>query len=102
MHPLLLAGSDEVITAAPDGRLCNSLGCALAGTGADVVVTFGTFGSHWDRNPTWPECWGRSYPMCTPCWERTRTILRGARPDLTVRQAPATGTPPSAPARLPG
>lgn len=89
-----LPGPDEVIVSAPDGRLCNSLGCANAGRAADVVVTFGTFGSHWDRNPTWPECWGQTYPMCHECWACTRTVLQRARPDLTVRQLPAPAPPP--------
>lgn len=93
-------GPDEVITSAPDGQLCNSRSCANARRAADVLVTFGTFGSHWDRTPFWPECWGRTYPMCDPCWTRTWAVLQRSRPDLTVRQVPATG--PSSPAHLPG
>lgn len=95
-------GPDEVIIAAGDGRLCNSRSCANAAQLAEVVVTFGTFGSHWDRDVVWPECWGRTYPMCAPCWERTRAVLQRARPALTIGHPPATSTPAAGPAQLPG
>ena len=81
-------GPDEVIVAAADGRLCNSLGCANAGQRAEVLVSFGSFGSHWEHDAFWPECWGRTYPMCTGCWKLTRAALQRARPDLNVRHAP--------------
>jgi hypothetical protein len=84
-------GPDEVIVSAADGRLCNSLGCANGGQAAEVLVAFGTFGSRWERDATWPECWGRAYPMCTGCWTLTRAVLQRTRPDLNVRQGTAPG-----------
>jgi hypothetical protein len=90
-------GPDEVIVSAADGRLCNSLGCANDGQAAEVLVTFGTFGSHWERDATWPECWGRTYPMCTECWKLTCAALQRARPNLTVQAVPDPGTAPGGP-----
>jgi hypothetical protein len=85
----LQAGPDEVILtrlAAP-APLCNSRACASAGRAADLLVTYGSFGSYLTRTQVWPELWGHTYPNCTPCWEQARAVLARARPALTVHQA---------------
>lgn len=79
-------GPDEILVRAADGRLRNGPGCANGSRAADVLVTFG---SHWERNATWPGCWSRTYPMCTGCWKLTRAASQPARPDMTVQTVPA-------------
>jgi hypothetical protein len=52
---------------------------------ADVVVTFGELGTRQViREALWIDRWGRSYPMCSECWDTTRQITHSARPGLTI------------------
>ena len=87
-------GPDEIILSVPAvGELCSSLEHRRAGRPAQVVVTLGqmgTAGRH--RQAVWMESWGRSYPMCGPCWEATRQVAQARRPALVITgttQAPA-------------
>jgi hypothetical protein len=42
----------------------------------------GTPGQH--REAVWIECWGKSYPMCGPCWDATRQVAQARRPALVI------------------
>jgi hypothetical protein len=55
---------------------------------AEVLVTFGTFGSHRYRDAFWPEVWGRTYPLCPECWSAARDVLQHVRPHLVIREVP--------------
>jgi hypothetical protein len=79
--------NDEIILTVPEGRhLCNDRQHRSLGRLAEVIVTFGQLGiPGTPREAFWPECWGRSYPMCSPCWEATRQIVQKARPHLVIR-----------------
>ena len=79
-------GHDQITLTVPQGRcLCNDRQHRNLGTLADVIVTFGQLGvPGTPRDAFWPECWGRSYPMCSPCWETTRQTAAKARPHLTI------------------
>jgi hypothetical protein len=49
-----IPGHDEVILIGADGaRLCNSRGCADAGTLAEVIVTFGVLNDPGARLTAW-------------------------------------------------
>ena len=60
---------------------------STAGQASQAQVTvplgqMGTPGQH--RQAVWMEAWGKSYPMCGPCWEATRQVARpAARPVIT-------------------
>ena len=85
-------GPDQIVLSAPDaGELCSSLEHRRAGRPAQVVVTLGPMGTadHY-RAALWLECWGKSYPMCGPCWDATRQVAQAHRPSLT-----STGTAPA-------
>jgi hypothetical protein len=96
-------GLDEITVATAPGRcLCNSRQHAQLGVLADVIVTFGHLGTRRYHNALWPECWGRSYPLCTECWDTVRQITQRRRPGLVITQAsspppqfctPITSTP---------
>lgn len=76
-------GENTIVVTAPVGRyLCNSLNHYLAGTPADVLVTFGTLGHGLDQ--LWRECTGRTYALCDACWERTRKIAELYCPVLVI------------------
>jgi hypothetical protein len=89
-------GHDEVVLTRPDSAaLCNSRGCAQAGTLARVVVTFGTLNdpgaSLYSREALWRESWHKPVPMCAGCWESARQVAARYRPGLVVIDAgPAT------------
>jgi len=86
-------GPDEIVVAAPPGRcLCNSREHTRLGCLADVIVTFGQLGTRFQPDALWPECWGRSYPLCAECWDTVRQIAHNRRPALTITQATS---PPS-------
>jgi hypothetical protein len=92
-------GQDEIILTAPTaGQLCSSREHHQAARPAQVVVTLGqmgTAGQH--RQALWMETWGRSYPMCQPCWEATRHVAQARRPGLVITDtthAPAACRPP--------
>ncbi len=55
---------------------------------AEVLVTFGQFGSHWNRDAFWPEVWGRTYPLCAECWLLTKDVVQHVRPQLVIREVP--------------
>ena len=83
-------GPDEILLTAPGDRvLCQDREHRRQGRPAEVVVTFGRLAgpgaSRRGRGALWPECWGRSFAMCTGCWERTRRLAAAARPGLAVR-----------------
>jgi hypothetical protein len=86
-------GQDEIILTAPAaGQLCSSREHRQAARPAQVVVTLGqmgTAGQH--RQALWMETWGRSYPMCHPCWEATRQVAQARRPGLVITGT--TGAP---------
>jgi len=92
-------GHDEIVLAAPEGRcLCHDRRHRSLGKLADVIVTFGQLGvPGTPRDACWPECWGRSYPMCGQCWDSVLLVVRKARPGLVVTGpgdvAPAGGAP---------
>jgi hypothetical protein len=89
-------GYDEVVlTASASPHPCNSRGCAVAGTLAAVIVTYGVLAdpgaSPHDRAALWPESWGHAVPMCAGCWEQTRQVAVKYRPGLVIRDC--TGAP---------
>jgi hypothetical protein len=93
-HP----GYDEIILTAPASvQLCNSLGCARQGRAAGVIVAYGTLedpgASMYDRASLWPESWGRSFPMCPPCWDQTRQFVATCRPALAIHDHTASAAP---------
>jgi hypothetical protein len=81
-HP----GPDEIALSAPaTGEMCSSLEHHRAGRPAHVVVTLGQMGTADQyREALWPETWGKSYPMCGPCWEATRHAAQARRPSLVI------------------
>ncbi len=80
-------GPDEIIVTVPQGRhLCNSREHRQLGRLAEVIVAFGQLGTHWP-DALWPDCWGRSYPMCGPRWQTTRQAAQNARPSVLIRDA---------------
>jgi hypothetical protein len=93
-------GHDEIIVTVPAaGELCHSLEHRRAGCPAQVVVTLGqmgTAGQH--REALWMQAWGRSYPMCGPCWQTTRHAAQTGRPGLVIIHAarpPGTASCPA-------
>jgi hypothetical protein len=86
------SGYDEVILTAPDAaRLCNSRGCAEAGTLAEVIVTYGVLNdpaaSYHSRGALWRESWGTPVPMCAACWDSSRQVAVRYRPGLVIIDA---------------
>ena len=81
-------GHDQITLARPEGRhLCNDRQHRNLSRLAVVIVTFGQLGiPGTPRDAFWPECWGRSFPMCGPCWETARQIAQKARPNLVIRR----------------
>jgi hypothetical protein len=79
-------GPDEIILSAPaPGELCSSLEHHRTGVPAQVVVTLGQMGTaDQHRQALWLEAWGRSYPMCQPCWQATRQVAQARRPALRI------------------
>jgi len=79
-------GRDEIILTAPTaGELCSSREHRQAGRLAQMVVTLGQMGTaDQHRQALWMETWGRSYPMCQPCWEATRHVAQAHRPGLVI------------------
>lgn len=95
-------GHDEITVTAPaDHTLCHSLQHARAGCLADVVVTFLELGTRWQRDALWQDSWGRSFAMCSECWDTTRQVAENARPGLVVTDT-RKGAPDGGTARLPG
>ena len=90
-HP----GIDAITLTIPPGRhLCSDRHHRNLGRLADVIVAFGQLGDpRIPRECLWRECWGRSYPMCSACWETTRQIAQKARPHVVVRDASKLGPP---------
>jgi hypothetical protein len=85
-------GHDEIIVTAPDGRqVCNSRGHARVGVLAEVVVTFGDLGTRWQPNAVFQDCWGRSYAMCSECWDAARQVAQAHRPALVITAATPAG-----------
>ena len=86
-------GPDEIILSAPaTGQVCSSREHREAARPAQVVVTLGQMGTaDQHRQALWMETWGRSYPMCQPCWEATRHVAQARRPTLVITDT--TGTP---------
>jgi hypothetical protein len=86
-------GPDEIVVSAPAaGNLCSSLEHRRAGRPAHVVVTLGQMGTaEQHRQAVWMQCWGRSYPMCGPCWDATRQVAQARRPALVITGT--TGAP---------
>ncbi len=80
-------GLDQITLTAPQGQhLCHDRQHRALGRLAEVIVTFGELGTpDLPREALWPGCWGRSYPMCGPCWDTTRQVAQKARPHLVIR-----------------
>ncbi|HUY46746.1 MAG TPA: hypothetical protein VMV92_13590 [Streptosporangiaceae bacterium] len=91
-------GRDEITLTTPLTRhLCNDRAHRNAGRPAEVIVTYGTLAdpgtpAH-SRSNLWPESWGRSVPMCTPCLDNTRQVVLKYRAAVVIRDAtqPAPG-----------
>jgi len=79
-------GYDQITLTIPDGQhLCQDRHHRNRGRLADVIVTFGQLGiPGTPRDAFWPETWGRSYPMCSPCWDTTREVVQKHRPNLVI------------------
>jgi len=79
-------GPDEIVLSTlTAGELCSSLEHRRAGRPAQVVVTLGQMGTaDQHRQALWMETWGRSYPMCKPCWEATHHVAQARRPGLVI------------------
>ena len=57
-------------------------------------MTLGQMGTaEQHRQAVWMEAWGRSYPMCRPCWAATRQVAQARRPALVITDTtqPAAG-----------
>ena len=92
-------GYDEAILTAADGTaLCNSRGCAVAGTLAEVVVTYGVLNDPgtWchDRRALWRESWHVPVPICRACWQYSRQVAVRYRPGLVVIDATGAAAAP--------
>src|SRR5215467_7594402 len=86
-------GLDEITVAtAPRRTLCNSRQHAQLGCLAKVIITFGQLGIRFHHDALWPECWGRSYPLCAECWDTIRQVAHNRRPALVITEA--TSPPP--------
>jgi hypothetical protein len=79
-------GHDEIILTVPGApHLCNDRAHRNQGRPAQVIVIFGQLGvPGTPRDAFWPECWGRSYPMCATCWQATRQAAARARLHLVI------------------
>ena len=78
-------GHDEIIVAASDGRtVCHARGHARLVVLAEVVVAFGDLGTRWQPDAVFQDCWGRSYPMCSECWQAAREVAQARRPALVI------------------
>jgi hypothetical protein len=67
------------------GQSCSSLEHRRAGRPAQVVVTLGPMGTPDQyREAVWMQAWGKSYPMCQPCWQATRQVTQARRPALVI------------------
>jgi hypothetical protein len=53
------------------------------GRAAEFLITLGELGNP-GQDFLWRECWGRTYPMCGACWDRTRRTAEKFRADLAV------------------
>jgi hypothetical protein len=79
-------GHDEIILTVPGAPdLCNDRAHRNQGRLAQVIVTFGQFGTlHEPCQALWPESWGRSVPLCATCWDTTRQVVQKYRPNLVI------------------
>jgi len=96
-HPA--PGPDEIILVAPAaGQVRSSREHQHAGRPAQVVVTLGQMGTpDQHRQALWMETWGRSYPLCQPCWQATRHVAASRRPGLVIRDLQFAPAPRPAP-----
>jgi len=86
-------GANEIVlSAADDKQLCNTLQHTKLGCLAEVVATFGELGVKWQRNALWQDSWGRSYPLCSECWDTMRQIAQSRRPGLVITDTRDTAT----------
>jgi hypothetical protein len=78
-------GHDQIVLSTPPGRcLCNSAEHRRLGCLADVIVTFGQLGTAWAKDALWFFNWGKSFPLCTQCWDNIRHIAQDHRPGLVI------------------
>ena len=78
-------GHDQIMVAAAGERtVCHARDHARLGVLAEVVVTFGKLGTRRQPDAVFPDCWGRSYPMCAECWQAARAVAQARRPALVV------------------
>jgi hypothetical protein len=95
-------GRDEVVLTDPDGvTACNRLGCARAGTLAEVIVTYGVLNDpdagYYHSGALWRESWHKPVPMCGGCWQSSRQVAEKRRPALVVIDTTLDGPAPAAP-----
>ncbi len=90
--PLSRSGPDEIILSpASPGDLCSSLEHRRARRLAQVIVTLGQMGTaDQHRAALWLEAWGRSYTLCSPCWDATRQVAQARRPGLVITDTTRT------------
>jgi len=89
-------GVDEIIVSPPWGqRYCARLDHTVTSTPARLVVTFGAPGVV-GRAVLFPGCPGRSYPLCTQCFDDTRHLARTVWAGLTLRDHQVTPGPRAA------
>jgi hypothetical protein len=85
-------GPDEIVLSGPaPGEACSSLEHRRAGRHAQVIVTLGQMGTpDRHREAVWMQAWGKSYPMCGPCWQATRHVAQARRPALIITDTTRT------------
>ena len=80
-----------MLSAPAAGELCSSLEHRRTKRPAQVIVTMGQMGTPAQyRAAVWPECWGKAYPMCQPCWQATRQVAQARRPALVITSTTRT------------
>jgi hypothetical protein len=82
-------GYDEITVTPPPGRcLCSSAEHRRLGVLAEVVITFGELGIAWQQDNLWQMNWGKSFALCTGCWDSIRRVAEERRPGLTITELP--------------
>jgi hypothetical protein len=65
------------------GMLCSDLAHARLRVTAAVVADFAAM-----PRLVWADCSGHSFPLCAPCWERTRAAAQRLVPGIEIRDSP--------------
>ncbi len=74
-----------LITVRPAGgeMLCSDRAHARQRITATVVAGFAAM-----PRLAWADCSGHSFPLCAPCWERTRAAAQRLVPGIEIRDSP--------------